>query len=285
MIDVSIVVPFYNCSNRFDSLYEMLLKQTLTSWELIIVDDGSKDAAVLRKKIIDTRDHRIILKSQEKNIGGGWVRNIGIQNSKGKYIAFLDSDDFWLPEKLKKQFCFSETNKAKFVFCDLKYVDQDGRELPMHFPKYSSETVSDFMFNKRGLIQTSSLFVDAELCKKVMFNPSLRRHQDLDFVIRLYHFNGRLDFIDEKLTLYVKNNISLVRKGASVNTGISWCLGYAQYLDEEELISFLSYQLLPTARAENKVVRTIFSLLSLFGFSVTIKTIFQTLNKKILNDK
>lgn len=113
---VSVIMPMYNSAEFLDESIESVLLQTYKDWELIIIDDCSEDDS---KEIVNSYmrlDSRIKLISFSQNMGVAEARNIGIKTAKGRYIAFLDSDDFWLPTKLARQICFMKETKAEFSY-------------------------------------------------------------------------------------------------------------------------------------------------------------------------
>ena len=108
-------------------MIESVISQSYTNWELLIVDDCSTDDSV---KIIENyakKDNRIKLITLDVNSGPAFSRNAAIDLASGRFIAFLDSDDLWLPSKLHKQIKFMEENSFPFVFCSYDQVDVDGR--------------------------------------------------------------------------------------------------------------------------------------------------------------
>lgn len=122
---VSIITPVYNAQDYLEESILSVLNQTYENWELILIDDCSTDKSY---KIIEKylkQDKRIKYLKNEKNSGPAITRNNGIENSKGDYIAFLDSDDLWKEEKLMNQINFMIENKLKishgnYYFCNLK---------------------------------------------------------------------------------------------------------------------------------------------------------------------
>ena len=125
----------------------------------------------------------------ERNFGGGHARNTGIDLSLGDFICFLDSDDLWLPDKLRQveRFIVSDPRSGETVFFHDLLVRRSGREdSPMpNFPLDDTERVLDYIFLKNGVIQTSALIVPAQAAKRVRFDDALRLHQDWDFSHRL----------------------------------------------------------------------------------------------------
>ncbi len=104
---VSVVIPFYSGLNWLEEAIESVLKQTYKNIEIIVINDGSKENV---SEIVDKYGSYIRLINQE-NRGPASARNKGIKMASGKYIAFLDSDDLWMPEKLAKQIAFMESGK------------------------------------------------------------------------------------------------------------------------------------------------------------------------------
>lgn len=124
MIDdlVSIIMPAYNAEKYIEEAIQSVLKQTYTNWELIITDDKSTDDTEKIIKKYQDQDKRIKLYALSKNQGVANARNIAIQNAEGRYIAFLDSDDMWLPEKLERQIRFMKKNGYLFTFHDYRTI-------------------------------------------------------------------------------------------------------------------------------------------------------------------
>ena len=118
MIDdlVSIIMPAYNAEKYIEEAIESVLKQTYRNWELIIVNDCSIDATEQIVKKYQEQDERIKFHSLTENHGVANARNTALQNAVGRYIAFLDSDDMWLPEKLEKQIGFMKINNYVFTY-------------------------------------------------------------------------------------------------------------------------------------------------------------------------
>lgn len=113
---VSIIMPAFNNAGYICESIDSVLAQTYTDWELWVVDDGSTDnTADVVKKFKDRRIHYV---KQAKNKGVAAARNLGIEKSQGRFLAFLDSDDIWLPEKLEKQLAFMNRKK-----CGMSYTE------------------------------------------------------------------------------------------------------------------------------------------------------------------
>ena len=122
---VSVIMPSYNTANFISETIESVLAQTYTNWELIIVDDCSTDDtdAVVRPYLADGRIRYI---KNEKNSGAAVSRNRALREAKGKWIAFLDSDDLWMPKKLEKQIAFMEQNDCRFSYTNYIEIDENS---------------------------------------------------------------------------------------------------------------------------------------------------------------
>lgn len=122
---VSIIMPAYNCARFIKESIDSVVAQTYSNWELIIVDDCSTDdtEAVVRTY----KDPRIRYLCNEHNMGAAMTRNRALQEAKGRYIAFLDSDDTWLPEKLEKQITFMQANGYAFTYTAFHRLDKPIR--------------------------------------------------------------------------------------------------------------------------------------------------------------
>lgn len=122
---VSIIMPSYNTGDFISQSIESVLKQTYKNWELLIVDDCSTDNTfqVIRPFL---HDSRIKIYKGNSNHGAAICRNKGLKEAKGRWIAFLDSDDLWTPDKLEKQIKFMKKNNYHFSYTNYEEVDSDG---------------------------------------------------------------------------------------------------------------------------------------------------------------
>ena len=123
---VSIITPAYNCEKYIGATIESVLSQTFQKWEMIIVDDCSTDHTSDVVMSYCQNDTRVIYKKIEQNSGAAVARNLAMDLAKGQYIAFLDSDDLWLPDKLTIQLEFMRTHNYKFTCTDYEQVDETG---------------------------------------------------------------------------------------------------------------------------------------------------------------
>ena len=126
---VSVITPSYNSIRFIGETISSVQNQSYENWEMIIVDDGSTDQSAAKIKEIIEGDSRIRLLSLKENVGAAKARNLAIQEARGRYIAFLDSDDIWLPHKLKTQLLFMEEMNIAFSYASYSLIDENGNEL------------------------------------------------------------------------------------------------------------------------------------------------------------
>lgn len=125
---VSIITPNYNCGRFVAETIKCVQQQTYQNWEMIIVDDCSSDNSEGIIKEYASTDNRIIFIQNEKNSGAAVSRNKALKVAKGKWIAFLDSDDLWRPDKLEKQIEFMEKYGYHFSYTCYQEIDEDSNE-------------------------------------------------------------------------------------------------------------------------------------------------------------
>ena len=124
---VSIITPCYNSEKFISETIVSIPKQTLKDWELVITDDCSTDSSVDIIKSFISTDNRINLYCLDTNMGPGAARNNSINKSKGRYIAFCDSDDQWKPLKLEMQVEFMKTHKLAFTYSSYEIINEGGK--------------------------------------------------------------------------------------------------------------------------------------------------------------
>lgn len=196
---VSVIIPTYNRANVIERAIRSVLNQTYDNIEIIIVDDKSEDNT---KEIVDKiDDNRIRYFFLEENKGACFARNYGIEISNGKYIAFQDSDDEWINNKLEKQIQFLEKNKLDVVSC--KMIVNNSFDMQI-FPKLCD-------VNKKNIYFENYISTQTILGKKVCFieeefDEKLPRFQDWELIIRLVS-KFKVKILDEILVnVYIQEN-------------------------------------------------------------------------------
>lgn len=129
---VSIIMPTYKCGRFIEESIKSVQSQSYRDWELIVVDDCSRDGTIGVVQDIQKEDHRIHVFSNARNSGAAVSRNVALREAKGRWIAFLDSDDLWEPTKLEKQIKFMEENGYAFSYHEYVEIDEQDNLLGIH---------------------------------------------------------------------------------------------------------------------------------------------------------
>ncbi len=128
---VSIIMPAYNCEATLPDSIASVISQTLAKWELIIVDDASSDATFRKAQELSRNESRIRVLRLPQNSGVAHARNAGMREARGQFLAFLDSDDLWVPHKLERQVAIMRENNLGFTFGEYRRLLPDGHLGPI----------------------------------------------------------------------------------------------------------------------------------------------------------
>ena len=173
---VSIITPAYNAAEYVAETIESVLVQTYPKWEMLIVNDCSKDNTAEIVQSYAAKDNRIKLINLKQNSGAAVARNTAIQNAKGRYVAFLDSDDLWKKEKLQKQLNFMKQNGYAFTFHNFIMFD-DGKEKENgKIIKVSIQVDYKKLLKGNNTGGCLAVCIDRRIVKEI-FMPS-KRHED-----------------------------------------------------------------------------------------------------------
>ncbi len=174
---VSIITPSYNSSKYIKETMNCVIAQTYKNWEMLIADDCSSDDTRNIVEEYTEKDKRIKLIKLENNGGAAIARNTALGKASGRYIAYLDADDLWFPQKLEKQLKFLNENNAEFSCPDYEKIEDDGT--PLNKIVTMPKTISYKQLLRNTVIQTSGVIVDLKTVdKKLLEMPNVRRGQD-----------------------------------------------------------------------------------------------------------
>lgn len=212
----SVVIPVHNRAHALGNALASVLAQTCQDFEIVVIDDGSTDDP---KRILDSLgDARIRFRRQE-NRGASAARNAGIDAARGRYVAFLDSDDVFLTHHLEtmKRLLDGKTNTVGYARI---LVDRgDGRVFTKP-PRAlrAGEHMATYLLCDRGFVPTISLVVDAATARRVRYDETLSFGDDKDFALRLYLAGCKFEMSENPGAvwhdIYDPNRVSGARKGA-----------------------------------------------------------------------
>ena len=248
---VSIITPMYKGAAFVAETIESVLAQTYINWEMIIVDDCSPDNGAGIAEVKKYTDSRIKLIESKENRGSSGARNIALKEAKGRYIAFLDSDDIWHPFFLEKQLKFMQKNDAPLVFSSYRRIDENTKEELLR-PFIVAEKVSYKSLLKTCPIFPSTAIYDTNKTPKIYFNEELGSMRD-DYVYWLkmfkdieYGFGNKEILVDYRMrkTSVTGNKKKVIKPQWNVLYKVEK-LGFfpsAYYLLNWAVISFFKYR-------------------------------------------
>lgn len=213
---ISIIMPSYNTANYIEASIESVRHQTYENWELIIVDDCSTDDTdeVVRPFL---SDRRIRYLKNEQNSGAAISRNRALREAKGKWIAFLDSDDLWLSEKLEKQVAFMEQNGYHFSYTNYEEINMAGEKTGVRVtgPKKITKT-GMFNYCWPGCL---TVMYDAEIVGLIQI-VDIKKNNDYAMWLKVCR-KGDCYLLDECLAQYRRGRAGSVSTH-SVKTMVGW---------------------------------------------------------------
>ena len=231
MPNYSFIVPIYNVEEYVEECISSLLSQTYLDFEIVVVDDGSKDKSYEKCLRLADTDSRVRIIRQQ-NMGLGEARNTGIRNASGKYLIFVDSDDFWISND-----CLYEINRMiDKLACDVicyrlntfdnttkKFINNKYRKLrkinSLPYDKRISKMIANDMLS--GSACNKVINKDIIVDNNLYFNKGLS--EDIDWTLRLITFTQNIFFIDKPIYAYRKNRANSITDKVQRNFLTGWC--------------------------------------------------------------
>ena len=240
---ISVIIPTRNRPSLVIRSAQSALTQTFKDIEVLVIIDGPDEASRMELSQID--DSRLRVIELSNNMGGSGARNAGVTEADGEWIAFLDDDDEWLPQKLELQYEAAIRSDYAFPIVSCYLIARTPKcefIWPRRLPK-PSESLGDYLFVRKSffmgeaLILTSTILTKKELLQSVPFKLGLRRNQDGDWVLRASAFPGvGAEFVSEALTIwYIEEN----RKTTSGTTNWQHSLDWVR--ENRHLMSLRAY--------------------------------------------
>lgn len=199
---VSIIVPVYNVEKYIVETMESVRRQTYGNWELLLVEDCSTDRTrqMIEEYLARTADRRIRLITSSVNVGAAGARNRGLSEALGQYIAYLDADDLWEPEKLERELAFMDERQAAFAFTGYEFADEDGRGLGkiVHVP----QTLNYKQALRNTTIFTTTVIFDAGIIPKTLLQMPEVKSEDTALWWKVLRNGYIAHGLDENLVKY-----------------------------------------------------------------------------------
>ena len=196
---VSVIVPCYNMEKYLTNTIASVRSQTFGDWELLVVDDASTDGTMRILHDFSQQDPRIKVAVKDEHSGIAHTRNRCLQRAKGRYLAFLDADDLWHPEKLEKQLRFMQERQAAFSYTSYDLIDENGQPLGKTIQVTRDLNYQAYLRNT--LIGCSTVMLDTEKTGKVTV-PNFRTSEDTATWLNLLRRGVVAQALPEALTSY-----------------------------------------------------------------------------------
>lgn len=196
---VSVLMPAYNGENYIEKAVRSVLAQSLSDWELILIDDCSLDGTWEIACRLAQEDGRIRLYRNGQNLGPARTRNYGLDLCRGAYVALLDCDDLWYPEKLEKQVALAKVTEADIIYCGYAIVDENGRRQCRDFTVPESTDVAATLV--QSVISCSTALLDKRIAEQYRF-PVDYYHEDLALWLQILGDGRKAVGIPEILAQY-----------------------------------------------------------------------------------
>ncbi|UXX80592.1 glycosyltransferase [Reichenbachiella carrageenanivorans] len=203
---ISIITPVYNIDQFLNETIQSVVNQTYINWELFLIDDNSNDKSRSIIKSWASKDKRIKPIYLDENVGAGRARNYGLDQVKGEYLAFLDSDDVWVKDKLTKQVNFLINHpKVSFSFTWYTTINEHGIPLKLFL---TPSKIGRPLLKFNNYILTSSIMCKTSVVKNIRF-PRMRRRQDWAYFLDVLKKTKYAYSLPESTVLYRKTKGSL----------------------------------------------------------------------------
>lgn len=202
----SVVLPTFNRAYSIGSSIRSVLAQAFRDFELIVVDDDSQDET--RSVVHSFDDTRIRYVRSSEHRGAAAARNLGVERARADFIAFIDSDDLWLPQKLSCHHACAAVLANDMVVTYSRSFSDDGVKR-LSTPArgiHRGESVADYLLRHSGEMQMITIVAPAKLLRHVRFDEGLNRFEDWDLLIRLDQIGANFVFLPEPLTIYNRDH-------------------------------------------------------------------------------
>lgn len=267
---VSAVIPTRFRPDLVCRAVRSVLTQTYPNVEVIVVVDGPDESTL--HALESFADLRVRVISLSDNVGGSEARNVGVRAATGEFVALLDDDDEWMPQKLAAQVRLALTSKTEKVFVACKYIMRTGSTdmvLPSVIPT-GHQDISEYLFCTRnvfgprlGFLQTSTWLVSRTFLLSVPFTKGLRRNQDTDWLLRALqvHPHSFLFVNDALAVFYAEPNRKRISTSMDWKDSYKWALGNRQLFSRKALSYFLITVCCEYASREKQLVSALFNSL------------------------
>lgn len=177
-IKISIITANYNSAPFIEETYNSIFRQTMDNWEWLVTDDCSSDGSFEILKSISYKDKRVKLFKNSSNLGAAISRNRSITEARGRFLAFIDADDLWAPDKLEKQSSFMLSSRSGLSFTTYKIISESGEDKHKEIDRKAPSTINYHdLLSKKATFGCSTVMIDKNIIG-IINMPNIRTGQD-----------------------------------------------------------------------------------------------------------
>lgn len=259
---VSAIITTLGNFNYLERAINSVISQENPVFEIIVVIDGNEPK--VEKKIKECFEDKVKVYQTEVRKGGGHARNLGIKKASGEWIALLDDDDEWEPEKIANQIKAVEDDSVYdnlFVFTALRTVGGKKEVILPNVPWDNKFDVATYLFKPyrakaNGYIQTSTIFASKIFFTKNPFDENLPKHQDWDWTINTQRLeNMTIKFINKPLTKYYQQDLSSVGKVNRWKFSLEWIKSKSDVIDKKAIDYFIITNTIPNIIIDKRIIK------------------------------
>lgn len=250
---VTAVIPTRNRPNLVTRAVRTALSQTYPCVEVVTVVDGPDDLTI--RALAAISDERLRVIPLPRPVGSANARTLGVEIAQGKWIAFLDDDDEWLPEKTELQMKLALSSAFRYPIVSSKLFARTSSYELVWPRKLPGSPLSEYLLARNawsygeGLLSTITLLFPKDLYRLVPFQPDLRRHQDLDWILRVSRQDGTgIEFVPKPLAIWHQaEHRSSISTTANWRTSFEWIESVRGMITERAYASFIATNVAPQA--------------------------------------
>jgi glycosyltransferase involved in cell wall biosynthesis len=261
---VSVIIPTRNRHQLIKRAVMSALNQTFKSLEVLTIIDGKDPATVT--ELSQIKDRRLRTIELDKNIGAAGVRNKGIELAKGEYIAFLDDDDIWLPQKIERQLQVAQQSTYRYPIVSSRFraITAKGEFIwPTRIPQ-ASESVGEYLFIRNSwfkgesYLATPTILLPKQLVESIRFNENLFKYEDYDLLLKISQVEGAgLEFVDEPMAIVNAIDLHTANRHSLSNIykwkySLDWLHSIERYLTRRAYSGFIVTHIAPEASASSQ---------------------------------
>lgn len=260
---VSAVIPTRNRPDLVCRAVRSVLAQTYSNVEAVVVVDGPDEATVAALRLVN--DARVRIVASEKSLGGSEARNVGAREAHGEYVALLDDDDEWLPEKTSVQLAIAKQSEAAGTVVMCRFLLREGNGQDTIRPRRMlriDESAVEYIFDPAGGFKTSTFFCSRSLLLAVPFTRGLKGCQDPDWLLKVVAAGDHQFIIANQVLAiyYAPTSIRNVTRTLDIRFKLDWIRSHRQVMSRRAYSLFIVTICAPTASEKKLPVRDFFEL-------------------------